>query len=98
MVRAAGHSTEASGRRDLVEPEELEGVVPQELRPHLVLEIEAGVEFAEDTLEREPRVVAGEHHLVRTTGVGEVDRLFGVVLRREGAGAVVQVRPLQPNL
>src|SRR5271165_2558429 len=73
-------------------------ILPQELRPDLVLERNAR-ELALDPLQRQAhREVAGVDHLVRSPGVGVVDHVLGVVLRGEGGGRVVEVRPLQHQL
>src|SRR5262245_50098019 len=82
----------------MVDPEQLERVVAQELAPHVVAERYVG-ELGEDALQRQPGgVVARVHDLVGAAGVGEVDDVFGVVLRGERGGRVVEVRPLQEEL
>ena len=56
-------------------------------------------QLAEDAVEAEAhREVAGVHDLVGAAGVGVVDDGLRVVLRRERAGRVVEVRPLEHQL
>ena len=53
----------------------------------------------EDALERQPhREVPGVHDLVGTSGIRVVDDCLRVVLWREGARAVVEVRVLEHEL
>ena len=81
-----------------VEVEHADGVVAQELRPHVVAERHVR-HLGEDALEAQAhRVVARVHDLVGAARVGVLDDRLGVVLGRERARHVVQVRPLEHEL
>src|SRR5262245_40354631 len=82
----------------LAELQRPDGVLPEELRPHVLPERHV-LELPEDAFERQSeRVVAGVDDLVRATRIRELDDLLRVELGRERAGAVVQIRPLQQQL
>src|SRR5437879_29281 len=73
----------------LIELEDADGVLAQELWPHVIAERHVG-HVGEDALEREPhREVARVHDLVGAARVRVVDDVLRVVLRRERAGRVV---------
>src|SRR3954454_1642710 len=80
------------------EPEHTRRVLAEELRPHVVAERHVR-QLREDAVEPESGgVIARVDDLVAAAGVGEVDDVRGVVLRRKRAGRVVEVRPLEQQL